>query len=606
MRLTTVTFMIFASVSFSETITGTDWSGGGGVPGPVTDWGNRYHAADHINDTGGSLRLASAILSIPVEHTVDGEFNSASRVHAADIDGDGDTDILGAARDDDEITWWENTDGTGTVWTEHTVDGDFDYAISVYATDVDGDGDTDILGAAFIADDITWWENTDGTGTVWTEHTVDGDFDGAQSIYAADLDHDGDTDILGAAYGAGEISWWENMNGTGTVWTEHTVDGSFDLAHSVYAADVNGDGDTDILGASRFHNDITWWENTGGTSTVWTEHVVDDNFNHAHSVFATDVDGDGDTDVLGASIVADDITWWENTDGTGTMWREHTVDDSFGGAHSVYATDVDGDGDTDILGAAWTASCIMWWENTDGTGNLWTEHTVDDSFSIANSIFAADVDGDGDTDVLSAAFGAGDITWWDVMGYSPAGVLESSILDAGAINVWLLFTSHELEPAGTSVAFQFRSSALSTSMGTWSDTVFTDSTDLSGILPDFTNFVQYRVIMQTADPSKTPLLNDVIIAYTSELGIGNTDTGWDLEAAANPSFGSFAVQVTVPQSAMVDLHLYDVTGRVIAQHSQEMSSGEHSVSFNNLQEGVYFCTMRAEDFTATTRIVILN
>ena len=40
-------------------------------------------------------------------------------------------------------------------FTEHTIAGDFDGAFSVYVADVDGDGDTDVLGAAFEADDIT-------------------------------------------------------------------------------------------------------------------------------------------------------------------------------------------------------------------------------------------------------------------------------------------------------------------------------------------------------------------------------------------------------------------------------------------------------------------
>jgi hypothetical protein len=75
---------------------------------------------------------------------------------------------------------------------------------------------------------------------------------------------------------------------------------------------------------------------------------------------------------------------------------------------------------------------------------------------------------------------------------------------------------------------------------------------------------------------------------------------------ANPSIGNFAVQASIQQSEMVDLLLYDVTGRVITQQSQQLPGGEHSVSFNNLQEGVYFCTMRAGDFTAAERIVVLK
>ena len=74
-----------------------------------------------------------------------------------------------------------------------------DGVVFVYAADVDGDGDTDVLGAATLADDIAWWENTAGDGTAWTEHTVDGDFDSARSVFAADVDGDGDLDVLGAS-----------------------------------------------------------------------------------------------------------------------------------------------------------------------------------------------------------------------------------------------------------------------------------------------------------------------------------------------------------------------------------------------------------------------
>ena len=121
--------------------------------------------------------------------------------HVGNMDGD-------AAPDTDSDT---DTDTyCNPTWTEHTVDGTFDNATSVFAADVDGDGDMDVLGAAFGDDEIAWWENTAGDGTAWTEHTVDGAFDGAFSVYATDVDGDGDMDVLGAAFFAGGIAWWES------------------------------------------------------------------------------------------------------------------------------------------------------------------------------------------------------------------------------------------------------------------------------------------------------------------------------------------------------------------------------------------------------------
>ena len=104
------------------------------------------------------------------EHNIAGNFNRAVSVYAADVDGDGNMDMLGAVSNDDDIIWWEN-DGEQD-FTEHTIAGDFDAANSVYVADIDGDGDMDVLGAAYEADDITWWEN-DGEQD-FTEHTIAG------------------------------------------------------------------------------------------------------------------------------------------------------------------------------------------------------------------------------------------------------------------------------------------------------------------------------------------------------------------------------------------------------------------------------------------------
>jgi hypothetical protein len=382
----------------------------------------------HKKPTGFKRSLAFAILGILVVgfsvrqtrarevpfsavNVIDGAFDGSYSVCAADIDGDGDLDVLGAAGFGDDVTWWENTNGDGTAWTQHIIDGNFDYAVSVHAADVDGDGDLDVLGAAYADNAITWWENTNGDGTAWTKHTVDGNFNGAYSVYAADVDGDSDLDVLGAAFWDNEISWWENDEAT--TWTKHTVDGSFAGAGCVYAADVDGDGDVDVLGSAYYDSAITWWENTNGTGTAWTMHTVSASFAGATSVYAADVDGDGDMDILGTALNADDITWWENTSGDGTAWSEHTVEGNFDGAYSVYAADVDGDGDMDVLGTAYYADEITWWENKNGDGSVWTEHAIDGSFDGANAVYAADVDGDGDLDVLGAARDANDIAWWE-------------------------------------------------------------------------------------------------------------------------------------------------------------------------------------------------
>ncbi|GBE29892.1 hypothetical protein BMS3Bbin04_00915 [bacterium BMS3Bbin04] len=347
------------------------------------------------------------------EHTAGGDFDGARCVFAADVDGDGDMDMLGAARYDSAITWWENVDGDGLNWVEHTIDDVFSQANGVYAIDVDGDGDCDVLGAAEQADDITWWENVDGDGLNWAEHLVDGSFTFAASVFGTDVDADGDTDIIGAAFLADDITWWENENGDGLTWTEHLVDGDFDGAYYVSADDVDGDGDIDIIGAAFLADDITWWENVGGNGLNWNAHIVAPDFDGACSVSSGDVDGDGDIDLFGAGFEVGEIFWWENVDGDGLTWTGNSVSGFYDGAHSVFAQDIDGDGDTDVLTAAFGADDITWWENVDGDGSNWLENAVDGNFYGARSVFAADIDGDGDVDALGAGILADDITWWE-------------------------------------------------------------------------------------------------------------------------------------------------------------------------------------------------
>jgi len=345
------------------------------------------------------------------ERIVDDSFNGVSQLCAEDIDGDGKMDIVGAAEDADEICWWKNTDG-GTNWTKRTVAMAFNGARSVYVADVNDDSFLDILGAAYIADDIAWWQNVDGSGTNWIAHTVDGTFNGASSVYGADIDGDGNTDVVGAAYDADDIAWWQNVDGSGTNWVKHIVDSAFDGARAVCVAYVNSDGFADIIGAAYNADDITWWQNVDGSGTNWIEHTVNSFFNGANSIYAADVNSDGFEDILATSYFADSIVWWENNDGSGASWTARTIANSFDGANAVCAADLDGDGYLEVLGASANGDSITWWHNLDGTGVSWSEYQITSAFDGASSVCTADLNSDGDLDILGAAKNADGVAWW--------------------------------------------------------------------------------------------------------------------------------------------------------------------------------------------------
>jgi VCBS repeat protein len=360
--------------------------------------------------TRGVVHARPVPFSIPPEISTSADF--ARSVYAADIDGDGDLDALSASTFDDKIAWYDNVGGGATSWVLHTISTSADAAVSVYAADVDGDGDLDAFSASYSDDKIAWYENLGGGGTSWVLHTISTSADGADWVYAADVDGDGDLDALSASYSDDKIAWYENAGGGGTSWVLHTISTDAGSAYSVYAADVDGDGDLDALSASTAENKIAWYENVGGEGTSWALHTISTSAGVAYSVFAADVDGDGDLDALSASFAVNAVAWYENAGGGGTSWVLHTILTDTGVACRVFAADVDGDGDLDALSASRLDDRIAWHENVGGRGTSWALHTISTSADSAVSVYAADVDGDGDLDVLSASFDDDKVAWY--------------------------------------------------------------------------------------------------------------------------------------------------------------------------------------------------
>jgi hypothetical protein len=578
MKAASVLFLsIPLTVLAYETAEQTDWSGGGGVPGPVTDWSDTFDSSTDVNWSGfpGRFALSSDALDTPREHTVDGGFEAWS-VYAADLDGDDDTDVLGASTLLDEIAWWENLDGSGTNWEKHTLNSDFGEAMSVYVADVDGDGDTDILGAAFHDDEIAWWKNPGEPGQPWDEHLVDDEYNGAWSVLAADLDDDGDADVLAA--GANNVTWWENVSGSGSFWDEHFI-GYLWEANGVYAGDVDHDGDIDVFGAAWRDDEIVWWENDG-SGGGWAEHVVCEDFNGPRSVFTADINGDGDLDVIGAAYNDNAVTWWQNTDGVGTSWLTHAVDTDFYGADSVFAADVDGDNDTDIIGAADEGYDVTWWENADGSGTSWTEHLIDGEFVSAASVCAFDLDGDNDLDILGSGWVDGYVAWWEVTEFRDSGELISSILDTGGSLGWGVVDWIDDVPADTALAVEARGSDDPGAMGDWVEIA---EGDLSDYLPDGLRYLQYRVGLESATGEATPAFNWIRFSWSDEEAVDDVEVC--ASAADDGILVDWAIRGDVPAGVHV---LREVEGGVSPLHAELLPGSATRYLDRDVEPGIEY------------------
>ena len=105
--------------------------------------------------------------------------------------------------------------------------------------------------------------------------------------------------------------------------TTFTISTSADGASSVYAIDMDGDGDMDVLSASSFDNKIAWYANDG-SGNMGTEQVISSTAMGAVAVAVADFDGDGDLDVVSASYDDDKIAWYANN-GSGVFGAEQII-----------------------------------------------------------------------------------------------------------------------------------------------------------------------------------------------------------------------------------------------------------------------------------------
>ena len=322
---------------------------------------------------------------------------------AADIDGDGDLDVVTASNLDEQIAWFENTDGEGTFGTQHFIStGITDGLVSVYAADIDDDDDMDVLSASTNDDTIAWYENLDGNGNFGAQQVISTGADFASSVIAADVDGDDDIDVLSASFNDDKIAWYENTDGDGTFGVEQVISTAANGAQTVFAEDIDGDDDIDVLSASFNDDRIAWYENTDGAGTFGVQQVISTAGNGARSVIAIDIDGDDDLDVVSGSELDNDVTWFENTDGLGDFGSGVALPSIADFVTSVIAADFDGDGDADIVVTSVDDEQIAYFENKDGLGDFGDQQLISTATQGASSAAAADFDGDGDLDLLFA------------------------------------------------------------------------------------------------------------------------------------------------------------------------------------------------------------
>jgi hypothetical protein len=175
-----------------------------------------------------------------------------------DLDRDGDLDV-------GQNGWWLQTpaDLVFGTWTQYTIDGGWPDLVATDIADVNADGRNDLLVApSESTGQIVWYQAPANPGGTWIPRVV-GPADFVHDFGVADVDLDGDRDIVFAEMHQSaqrRVGWFRN-DGSGTSWAVQVV--ATTGSHNIRVADMDRDGDIDIMGSNwgGSPSPIEWWEN---------------------------------------------------------------------------------------------------------------------------------------------------------------------------------------------------------------------------------------------------------------------------------------------------------------------------------------------------------
>jgi len=266
---------------------------------------------------------------------------------------------------------------------------------TIFNADMNNDGNIDIVYAKSAGAGIYWIENS-GTGNFATEHTVSDSINEVDKISVADINGDNDNDIIAVSVADSCLIWYENIN-QGDSFIEHVINNNAKNANRVITADINQDNYIDII---YLRNDTLCMHLGNGNGTFQPEQVISSVVT-PYDMCAVDIDEDNHIDLLCADYWHDQILWLEN-DGS-ENFTEHIIEASADATCSIKAVDINGDGSKDILATIeMSPGQVVWYENL-GNGNFGTKNEID-AFSNVKDAIAYDFDHDGDKDVIAGGY----------------------------------------------------------------------------------------------------------------------------------------------------------------------------------------------------------
>jgi hypothetical protein len=317
-----------------------------------------------------------------------------------DIDLDGDIDIaIGKVYGKEKargVVWYENPGNGKSEWTEYPLTTTNFHPDRIRIADLNRDGLPDVVISEELwpgtnPDASLYWVEQDiyRDQMVWKRHTIVTQYT-MNNLDVADVDRDGDMDIVTCEHkGPGEqLQIWEN-DGKGH-FLKHVIDRGKESHLGSQFADLDNDGDLDIVSTAwdDYHLLHVWRNNAESLAEIprveWKHltsqlsQVPRPNVGRQSSALAADLDKNGSDDIVIAGWSSPSMVWLRKTE---KGWDRYIIDDNdshIEAGGDVY--DIDGDGDLDILqGGSWATNEVWWWENPYPDFEMkksWKRHTI--------------------------------------------------------------------------------------------------------------------------------------------------------------------------------------------------------------------------------------